>query len=224
MLGPLPDKGLVSLRGLGCEWPIWKRRLRRREGQFPLLGTWRRGYSVAAVGRVIRLDTADGLAVIYALVLGIALLANWLLWSGHFDNPFLLALGVASSMATLGLALRMRIVDEEGVPIALGIRLFTRYVPWLLKEIVRANWQVAKIILSPRMPLRRNVIQVTADPRTAFGRVILANSITLTPGTVSISMEDKQIAVHSLSFVGNEEELSGEMERRICKLEGKPRA
>lgn len=113
----------------------------------------------------------------------------------------------------------MRIVDEEGAPAQLGIAPFTSYAPWLAKEIVHSNIEVTKIILAPELPLSRTMIEVGAHQSSEIGRVILANSITLTPGTVSISMEGDRILVHALSFEGAEEDLSGEMGRRICKLE-----
>ena len=56
----------------------------------------------------------------YTLTLLIALLANWLLWSGHFDSPFLLALGLLSCLGCLYISARMGIVDEEGAPVHLG--------------------------------------------------------------------------------------------------------
>lgn len=115
----------------------------------------------------------------------------------------------------------MGIVDEEGVPIQLGVRPFTNYAPWLIKEIVKSNIEVTKIVLSPDMKLQRNLIKVGARQESSLGKVILANSITLTPGTVSVSMEGDQILVHALSFAGTEEDLLGEMERRVRRLEGK---
>lgn len=115
----------------------------------------------------------------------------------------------------------MAIVDEEGAPIQLGIRPFTQYAPWLAKEIVVSNLEVAKIILSPKLELQRNMIEVGAHQQTELGKVILANSITLTPGTVSVSLDDDRILVHALSFEGAEEDLSGDMDRRVCALEGK---
>ena len=157
----------------------------------------------------------------FGVTLLTVLLANWLLWSGHFDNGFLILLGIGSCVISLWLAWRMRIVDDEGTPVQLGlIGPFLWYAPWLAKEIVVSNIQVAKIILSPVMPLRRNIVHIPADQKTEIGRVILANSITLTPGTVSIHLQDKEVLVHGLSVHGTAEDMSGDMGRRICRLEG----
>jgi len=128
---------------------------------------------------------------------------------------------MGSCLLCLLLALRMRIVDDEGTPIQLGvIRPFFWYAPWLAKEIVKSNIEVAKIILSPVMPLRRNLIRVPTKQKSEIGRVILANSITLTPGTVSVRLQDKTILVHGLNVQGTADDISGEMGDRICQLEG----
>lgn len=155
----------------------------------------------------------------YVATLGLLLLANWLLWSGHFDNPFLIGLGVLSCLGCLYLGLRMQIIDEEGAPAQLGIRPFTQYAPWLIKEIIVSNWQVAKIVISPRMPLKRNLVTVSANQQSPLGKVIFANSITLTPGTVSVEMLGDKIRVHALSLEEAADDMSGDMNDRVCRLE-----
>ena len=155
----------------------------------------------------------------YSVILAMALIVVWLVWSGHFDKPFIIFLGALSCAFSIFLSRRMRIVDEEGAPVQLGIRPFLYYAPWLAKEIAKSNWEVTKIVLSPAMPMQRNMVTVTAHAESQLGRVILANSITLTPGTVSVSMEDDQILVHALSFEGAAEDISGEMDRRVQALE-----
>ena len=155
----------------------------------------------------------------YVVTLGLLLLANWLLWSGHFENPFLIGLGVLSCLGCLYLGTRMQIIDEEGAPAQLGIGPFTRYAPWLIKEIVVSNWQVAKIVISPKMPLKRNLVTVNANQRTPLGKVIFANSITLTPGTVAVEMLGDKIRVHALSLEEAAEDMSGDMHDRVCRLE-----
>lgn len=157
----------------------------------------------------------------YSITLAVALVTNWLLWSGHFESPFLLVLGGLSCAFCLYLAIRMGIVDEEGAPIQLGVRPFTSYTPWLIKEIIISNLAVAKIILSRKMPLQRAVVEITPGQKTALGRVIMANSITLTPGTVSVNMHDDQITVHALSLGDADEDMTSEMDERVCRLEGK---
>ena len=158
----------------------------------------------------------------YYFTLTLALVIAWLLWSGYFlANYFLLILGAMSCLFCIWISKRMKIVDEEGAPVQLGIRPFTSYLPWLAKEIIVSNIEVARIILSPKMKLQRNMVDVHINQKSEIGRVIMANSITLTPGTVSVNLEGDQVQVHALSFEGAEEDLSGEMDRRVCKLEPK---
>lgn len=152
------------------------------------------------------------------ILLVIVLSAIWLLWSGHFTVPFLLTLGAVSVAITIWIAERMEIVDDEGAPIGLGFRPVV-FAAWLIKEIVKSNIEVARIIIARDMPIHPRVVRIHALPKTPLGRVILANSITLTPGTVSIEMQGAQIWVHALSYEGAEEDLSGDMNRRINELE-----
>lgn len=113
----------------------------------------------------------------------------------------------------------MGVDDEEGTPLGMGIRALPTYLPWLAKEVVVSNIEVAKMILSRDMNLKRNMIEVGVEQKTALGKVVLANSITLTPGTVSVKLEDDRILVHALSFEGAEGDLSGDMSRRVSGLE-----
>jgi multicomponent Na+:H+ antiporter subunit E len=188
------------------------------------LGFWQSGeiaifcdqlFSTSIVTRLPGLDAK----LKYTITLAAALFASWLLWSGHFHSPFLLALGALSIAFSIYLSARMGIVDEEGAPAHLGVRPITSYTLWLIKEIVASNIQVTQIIIDPELPIKRNLVEVTASQKTALGRVILANSITLTPGTVSVNVEGDKIIVHALSFEGADEDISGEMDERVCRLE-----
>jgi len=114
----------------------------------------------------------------------------------------------------------MGILDEESVPINLGIRPFTRYLPWLAQQVVLSNIDVAQRIVDPKLPIDPAIVYVKTDAKTAIGKVIMANSITLTPGTVSVEIEDNRIQVHALNHEGAAEGLSGEMNRRVSELEG----
>ena len=94
------------------------------------------------------------------------------------------------------------------------------YVPWLLLAIFRSNIDVASRILNPRLPVSPTLIRTRATQKTALGKVIYANSITLTPGTVSVDVEDDVVLVHALSRESAEELADGEMDRRVTALEG----
>lgn len=142
----------------------------------------------------------------------------WLLLSGYLHEPLLLGLGVVSVCAVVFIARRMDVVDHEGHPIHLSHR-FIVYLPWLLWEIVKSNIAVTKVILSPRMPLSIGVITTPGSQRSDLGLTIYANSITLTPGTVTLGIEDGVLSVHALTADAAEGVASGEMDHRVAAVE-----
>jgi multicomponent Na+:H+ antiporter subunit E len=153
-----------------------------------------------------------------ALSLSAVLFVLWLLLSGHYD-PLLLSLGAGSCFFVAWIAYRMDVVDHEGHPIHLTWRAAI-YWPWLLWEIVKANIDVAKIVLDPELPISPQVFTVEASQVDDLGRVIYANSITLTPGTVSIDVKHATIQVHALTQELADSLLTGEMDRRATEMEG----
>ena len=154
-----------------------------------------------------------------ALSLSIVLYVLWFLLSGHFD-PLLLSLGAVSCVFVAWIAYRMDVVDHEGHPIHLTWRAAI-YWPWLLWEIVKANIDVAKIVLDPKLPISPQVFTVKASQVDDLGLAIYANSITLTPGTVSIDVKDAAIQVHALTQELADGLLTGEMDRRATEMEGR---
>lgn len=154
----------------------------------------------------------------HALSLGIVLAILWLLLSGYFE-ALLLLLGLGSVILVVHLALRMDVVDHEGHPVHLKFMGTINYWSWLLKAIIIANIDVCKRILSPAMPISPVVVKVKSCQATDLGHVIYANSITLTPGTVSMNVDGDVIEVHALTREGAEELQSGEMDRRISCME-----
>lgn len=142
----------------------------------------------------------------------------WLLLSGYFE-PFLLAAGLGSALAAVWLAHRMDVIDHEGHPIYLGWSALT-YWPWLFKEIAKSAWDVTKIIVHPRLPVSPQIVRVKATQRTTVGRVTYANSITLTPGTVSLEVTGDTIVVHALTREGAAALAEGTMDRRVTRFEG----
>lgn len=154
----------------------------------------------------------------YTVGLFVGLIIIWLLWSGHY-TPLLISLGVMSSALVVALSLRMKVVDEEGVLIDIALRL-PFFLIWLLREIVKANIDVALRILNPRLPISPRMIRVKADQRSELTGVIYANSITLTPGTVSVDTDGEMITVHALTKSAADEVETGAMSRRVSRLEG----
>lgn len=148
---------------------------------------------------------------------GIALFGTWLLWSGHLTFLFL-GLGALSCVVVVLLSIRMGAVDDEGPQGKAAWRL-ARYAPWLAWHIVLANVDVARRILHPKLPIAPRLIRVRVQQRSALGRAIFANSITLTPGTVSVDLEGDHIVVHALTAEAARELQEGAMNRRVAGLE-----
>ena len=154
----------------------------------------------------------------YALSSAIVMFVFWLLLSGYF-TVFLVTMGALSAVAIVALGRRMEVVDREGHPIDMGWRVFT-YWPWLAKEIAKSAWDVARIIVDPRLPISPRLVRAKATQKTAVGVVTYANSITLTPGTISVDVREGEILVHALTRESAAGLLEGEMDRRVTRFEG----
>ena len=94
------------------------------------------------------------------------------------------------------------------------------YTFWLLGQIVVANLDITKIILNPEMPMRPRLLLVKTTQQSEVGKVIYANSITLTPGTVTLDVRDDQLLVHALTEASAAGVLSGDMDARVTAMEG----
>lgn len=132
----------------------------------------------------------------YALMLIIALVVYWVTMSGIF-KPLIIIFGVISIALVVGLTARMKILDAETVPYH-NIPKTLSYYSWLFVEIIKANVQVVRAVLSPNLEVSPTLLRVQANQTSEMGRTMFANSITLTPGTVSMEMEDETILVHAL--------------------------
>jgi len=129
----------------------------------------------------------------------IALFTFWLILSGHYQTKYIL-IGVASAALVTFLTNDIfssifRHDKRERNDIRLSIfklLRFLAYMPWLLYQIVKANIQVAFIVLNPRMPIDPALLQFSTQLKREIAQVILANSITLTPGTLSVDIDEEQ--------------------------------
>ena len=108
-----------------------------------------------------------------------------------------MTVGVISIIATVAFTFRMRIVDRETVPAGPMASLFI-YWSWLGGEIFKANLAVLRLVMKPEIDIEPRLIRVPSDQRTDLGRCVFANSITLTPGTVTVDIEDDGFLVHAL--------------------------
>lgn len=152
------------------------------------------------------------------LSLGLVLFVLWTLLSGFFQ-PFFIWLGVASCVLGVLIARRMNLIDREGHPIQLILRGFT-YWPWLFWEILKANVDIARAILHLKKTVRPQVLHFKGSQKSELGHVIYGNSITLTPGTVTIGLEKGLFEVHVLTDGAAKDLQSGNMDRRVTVLEG----
>jgi len=153
------------------------------------------------------------------LVLLVPLVAAWLLWSGIY-KPLLLGLGLVSCLLTIYVKHRMEYFETEVFALRFGRRLFGYWL-WLAKEVIKSSLDVARIVLSPSLPISPQVVKVKASCSHPVDQVILANSITLTPGTLALDVYKGEIIVHALTEAGAEELRQGEMDRRVAALREK---
>ena len=157
---------------------------------------------------------------IHAVGLWLVLFALWLMLSGHY-GPLLLTIGALSCALIVWIAARLDVIDHEAIPLQLKVFGTLSYLAWLGKEITKANIAVARIILDPALPISPVMVQVPATQRTDVGKVIYANSITLTPGTVSVEVMDELILVHALTREAAIGLANGDMDRRVDAIEAR---
>lgn len=154
-------------------------------------------------------------------VLSVVLAVTWLLLSGRFTDTFILSLGAASILATVLLMRRLGVLDAETAPQG-RLPAYLRYWNWLGGEILSANLAVTREVMRADLDVTPRMLRVPAQSRTLMGRAVFANSITLTPGTVTIAVEGDDVVVHALTsdFAGSDgfEDMRG---RALAAAEGR---
>ena len=153
----------------------------------------------------------------HTISLFLTLAAFWLLNSGH-NTALILILGLVSIVLVLLIARKMDVVDHESQPLGLSLNIFVYYL-WLIKEIIQSNISVVKHIWLGNESISPTLKRIKISQKTDMGKVIYANSITLTPGTVVIDLIDDEVIVHALLSDDIETLSSGEMDRRVSLLE-----
>ena len=148
----------------------------------------------------------------YFLGLLVALVGFWLCMSGHF-SPLLLSFGAVSITICLILAFRLDIIDREGAPYV-RILGFAMYLPWLMKEIVKANITVIRACVKADLDIAPALVKVKTSCESDLAKVTFANSITLTPGTVTVEVEGDKLLVHALYEQEAQPEAFIDMDRR----------
>ncbi len=150
------------------------------------------------------------------LVVFVILFAFWIIFSGKFDF-FHLSLGLLCSLLVAFVSHDLLIQD-----IAKGNKLiktwrFVLYLPWLIYQVVLANFHVAYLVLNPNA-IHPQIIRFRPKLKSDFAMVTLANSITLTPGTITMDIIHGEFLVHALSQKVADDLLSGDMERRVAHV------
>jgi len=156
--------------------------------------------------------------MLHVLALSAMLSGFWLINSGHYTPLFFFFMVVSVFFVVL-LCHIMDVVDGESQPLNLTFTI-PLYWLWLIKEVVLSNIAVVRCVWLGKDSISPMVVTVTAHQKTDIGKVIYANSITLTPGTVSMDLEGDQITVHALTKDTAASLLEGEMDRRVCRVEG----
>ena len=150
-----------------------------------------------------------------SVTLFIVLFGFWLLMSGYY-TPLILSLGVISCLLCVYLTIKGKFLDNETLPIYFFPRLI-QYTLWLIKEILKSNIQTAKVIIMKSE--EPELFSVKATQKTNEGKVTYANSITLTPGTVTTQIKDNVFEVHALTKGFGDDVRSSEMDRMVTWLE-----
>lgn len=142
----------------------------------------------------------------------------WLLLSGYIQ-PLLLSFGVVSVFIVVFVLRRMDSLDSE--PQKLGsVWGILRYFSWLLGQIVTSSIDVTKLIWSPARQISPSLAKISVNNVPKTSRVLYTNSITLTPGTLSVDLQDDEITVHALQASSISELNEGSMEKKITSLWG----
>lgn len=140
----------------------------------------------------------------------------WLLLSGYIQ-PLLLSFGVISVFLVLLVIKRMDDVDQEVRQLSFSLSIF-RYIPWLLKEIMASSFHVTKLIWGSPKNLSPTLAKIPLNNIPQEKQVLYANSITLTPGTLSLDINKHEITVHALEAASIDELKEGAMENKIASL------
>ena len=153
------------------------------------------------------------------ILLALLLVAAWLLWSGLY-KPLLLILGAVSCVLTLWVVKRMGYFDADVFAFRYNVRLMG-FWRWLGAEIVRSSIAVTRHVLSPTLKVEPRIVRIDVSHLEPVDQALLGNSITLTPGTLTLDVDQGELLVHALDVDGAQALIDGEMQKRVEGLRGK---
>ena len=149
----------------------------------------------------------------------VVLFCLWLLMSGIYQG-FIVMLGFIAAAIAVFVVRRMDDVADTGrLEIRLRILNTIGYFFWLLVEIAKSNWLVTKTILGLKPSIKQHFFKVPCTQETEVGKTTFANSITLTPGTISVEHEGEEIWVHALSYSEEDLDALADMNSRVSNIE-----
>jgi multicomponent Na+:H+ antiporter subunit E len=145
------------------------------------------------------------------------LFAFWILLSARFD-AFHLTLGIFCSILVSYLSYDLLFFNVRLGDFRIRARRFLQAAPWFLGQIFSANLHVAYLALSPKMPVDPQIVRFKTKLESDISWVAMANSITLTPGTITVDIRDGEFFVHALDKKVAYDLSTGEMEDRIAHV------
>ncbi|MEO1040473.1 MAG: Na+/H+ antiporter subunit E [Pseudomonadota bacterium] len=154
--------------------------------------------------------------LVLGVLLTLVLIVLWLVLSGYWFKPILLFFGACGVITAMALTLRTGLLDDESAPFP-RILPFLSYWRWLGGEILKANVYVVRTALKPELDITPTLTRVPVRAESGLARATFANSITLTPGTVTVEVEENGFLVHALSRELTDQEAFAEMERRTIE-------
>ncbi len=155
------------------------------------------------------------------------LYATWIVLSGKFEFKYLMFGVLSSGLVTFMTMDLFHPKEDLGKKEAVGLRFllvsgwrFSLYIIWLLFNIIKSNLQVAYLVLHPKMPIQPGLLRFKARLRTNLGQIILANSITLTPGTITVELNEGTYLVHALVPEAAQSLLEAQMQNKLEAIFG----
>ena len=155
------------------------------------------------------------------IIQAILLMLFWLLLSGHYDLMHV-SFGIFSVILVMlmNYSLRRRLfaMEEHSGNLKLSLLRLIGYIPWLLSQIVIASLQVAWVVLHPKCPIDPALLRFRTRLDNVSSKVILGNSITLTPGTITLEIEKDVFLVHALMDISSTGIIDGTLPGQVAKL------
>ena len=145
------------------------------------------------------------------------MLIFWIVLSGMFD-AFHMTLGVICCLLVAHFSHDLLFYGDDKAAWGRGVIGLIGYLPWLFYQIILANLEVAYVVLHPRMldKIDPHVVRFKTKLKRPISKVTFAQSITLTPGTITVSIHKDEVSVYALTRKASDA-LPGEMEERVAR-------